>query len=191
MKAEKILVTAAIAAVILRYYHMPLSAQLLILSMGALAILYFGIGNKIFKTGDVIEGNSMLSKASRFVFSLVPMGILFKLLYWPNSSMFLMISMIGGIIILTATLLEKSKANDEMKAGYTVPLRRAFILTALSLCLYFTPTATLIKIQYRDDPELAKLKTYRFVENPTKEDYEKRLADYNQKKDSLEHLNKK
>lgn len=60
---------------------------------------------------------------------------------------------------------------------------RTATLTVLTLLLYLTPTATLLNIQYRNDPEMARLKTLHYTE-PYNEEYKRQHDEYMMKQDS-------
>ena len=61
---------------------------------------------------------------------------------------------------------------------------RLVTLSILTILLYLTSTENLLRIQYREDPELVRLKTLHYT-NPYNEEYRKEHDEYIMKRDSL------
>ena len=59
----------------------------------------------------------------------------------------------------------------------------ALLLSILTIVLYFTPVATLIRIQHWNDPKLARLKTQHFAD-PDNEEYANEYESYITKSES-------
>ena len=102
--------------------------------------------------------------------------------------MYVKIGAVVAPIILAVSLFLRSKAADDLKTYYKNMVLRVTVLTVLSLSLYLIPTETLLKVQYRNDPEMARLKTLHYAD-PNNEEYKQQLDAYMMKQDSL-HLEK-
>ena len=96
---------------------------------------------------------------------------------------YLSLGMIAALIILFVVIYLKPKAKEELVIYYHNMLIRTSFLLALSMLFYFTSTETLLKIQYRDDPTLARLKFLHYS-NPSNAEYRKQHDDYLRRRDS-------
>ena len=61
---------------------------------------------------------------------------------------------------------------------------RATTLTILTVLLFLTPTAALVKFQSLDDPELGRIKALYYT-NPENEEYRRQHDEYMLNRDSL------
>jgi hypothetical protein len=184
MRTEKGLFLAFLIGLILKFLHLPGAGVLLVLSLSALVLLYCPGAIYFFSDNTYKKQNNPLSIISGFFLAIITIGILFKLQYWTGANVYLLIGTVTAPIILGVTLLLKLKATDDLKIYYRNMTIRLVTLTILTTLLYITPTATLIKIQYRDDPELARLKTLYYT-NPENKEYKRLHDEYMKKQDSL------
>ncbi len=188
MKTEKILSIVFIAGILFKLMHWPGGAVLLVLSLMTLAILYFPAAFYFFCDKVTKNQNLPLSVISGFFLSIIPIGILFKVQYWPGGQAYMLVGAVTAPVILAVTYFLKSKAPEELSVYYKNMIKRTAILTVLAALFCFTSTSTLIKIQCWDDPEMARLKTQYFT-NPENEEYERQYDEYMFKKDP-DYLNK-
>ena len=113
---------------------------------------------------------------------------MFKLQYWMGANANLLIALVTIPVLLIIIYFLKQKSNDELKTYYRNMFQRTAVSTALVILFYFVPTSTLLKIQYHDDPELARLKTLHYL-NPANEEYKKQHDAYEMKVDSMKRRN--
>ena len=184
MRTEKGLTIAFLIGLIFKYLHWPGGGLILVISLSTMAILYCPGAFYFFSDKTIKKQNLALSIISGFFLAIIPIGVLFKLQYWPGAQVNLLVGAVTAPIILGVTLFLKSKAADDLKTYYKNMTIRAVTLTTLTVLLYLTPTASLLKIQYWDDPELARLKTLHYTD-PENEEYRRQHDEYMMKRDSL------
>ena len=181
MKTEKTLFAFFIIGVIIKFTTIPGSAITLVISLGTLSLLYLPGAFYFFSDKNIKTQNLPLSIIGGLFLSLTPMGILFKLLYWPASFMILTTAIASAcILLLVAIILKLNTDASSLQTYYKNIILRTSILTTLSIALYFTPSTTIMGLQYASNPELARLKIQAF-KNRDNEAYQKELYDYQQK----------
>lgn len=116
---------------------------ILILDLATLAALYYLGAFSIPEDSNAGMNERVIYKVALMGLSVCIIGILFRLESWPSYSTFLLIGLITlGIAFLSIFFLKFK--NPELKI-YTPRLKlRIFIVLALGLFLYFTPTNDLI-----------------------------------------------
>ena len=185
MKTEKGLFISFIIGLLFRYIlHLPGASLLIVISLSLLATLYFPAAFYFFCDKKIKKQNLPLSIISGLFLSIISIGILFKIQYWPGANFHLLIGTVTAPIILGVTYFLKKKASDELKTYFKNMTVRLVTLSILTILLYLTPTENLLKIQYREDPELVRLKTLLYA-NPYNEEYIKEHDEYIMKRDSL------
>jgi len=184
MKTEKVFAGIFLVGLLFKLMYWPFSGVLLVISLGTLAMIYFGGGFYFFSDKKISRQNFPLSIISGVFLAFVVLGILFKLMYWPFSHIYLLVGTYTTPVLLIITYLLKSKATEELKVYYKNIFLRISVWALLCVTFFLTPTSVLLKIQHRNDPELARLKTQLFSDN-TNIEYKKQLDDYIRKQDSL------
>jgi hypothetical protein len=178
MKTEIGLTTAFVIGLIFKFSHLPGGNMLIVISMGAMAMLYFPLAFYFFSDKNIKTQNLALSIISGLLLSTVPLALLFKLLYWPGATVYSYTSVIGSIISIITVLALRKGSADNLKNYYKNMLTRTSILTAVSLIfLFILTTKTLVFLQYGQDPELARLK-YQHFTNPDNQQYADELETY-------------
>ncbi|MBL0262286.1 MAG: hypothetical protein IPQ05_00135 [Leptospiraceae bacterium] len=184
MRTEKTLTIIFIVGLLLKLLHWPGAGPLLVISLSTIAMLYFPAAFYFFYDKVIKQQNLALSIVSGLFLSLIPLGILFKIMYWPGGQIYLLVGTVTAPIILAIIYFLKSKTGENLKTYYRNMFLRTSILTALTIIFYLTPTSTILKVQYWDDPELARLKTLHYT-NPDNEEYKKQHDEYLSKRDTL------
>ncbi|MEO8210020.1 MAG: hypothetical protein ABI840_05635 [bacterium] len=160
-KIEKGAALLFVLGFILRLLFLPFSGQLLIISCGVLAVIYFlsvtknklNISGLFSDTGEDITGNIFARFALRFAgfgLSTTVIGILFKILFWPNASFFLAVGI--GTIIFSYIIL-RMKVRESLPVLFRKLALRIFIIGGVAFILYSTPTIDLFRLFHRDQPE--------------------------------------
>jgi len=186
MRTEKLLAVLFLIGLAFRFLHWTGASTLIVISLSTISILYFPAAFYFFCDKVIKRQNLPLSIVSGLFLSLIPLGILYKIMYWQGGHFFLLIGTVTVPIFLAITYLLKSKTKDDLKTYYKNLILRTGILTALTILFYLTPTSTLLKVQYWDDPELARLKISYFA-NPDNMEHKKQLDEYILKRDSMKH----
>jgi len=139
MKTEKILSIIFLIGIILKISHIPGGGVLSILSLLPLAICYLFFGFYFFCDKTIKKQNLVLSIISGIFFSLVPLGIVFKVHWWNGGYIYLVIAMFTTPIIFFVTYYLKIKETGELVKYYDNMINRGLILTMLSVFFYFAP----------------------------------------------------
>lgn len=184
MRVEKVLAIAVLVGIFLKFMRWPGSGIVLIISLSTLAMLYCPGSFYFFSDKKIKRSNLPLSVISGFFLSIIPIAILFKLQFWPGAMFYLTVGTISALAIFGVVLFLRFTAGDDLKTYYKNMTIRTGALLAVSALVYFTSNATLLAIQYRDDPEMARLKTLHYS-NPENEEYRRQHDAYVKKQDSL------
>ncbi|MCU0353050.1 MAG: hypothetical protein MUD08_04810 [Cytophagales bacterium] len=155
MRTEKIIVVLFVLVLVLRVFDIPGTSALLILLLSTLSILYFAGAFYFFRDRHTKKQNMPISVVSGVFLSIVPIGVVFKLLYWSGAQVYLLVGSFTAAAFAVVCFLARRKASEELSGYYSNMIARTVVLFTVSVLLYFTSTATLIKIQYWRDPELA------------------------------------
>ncbi len=184
MKTEKTFTIIFIIGLIFTLLHWPGGGITLVISLATISILYFPAAFYFFCDKAIKKQNLALSIISGIFLSLIPLGILFKLMFWPGGHLYLLIGTVSTPIILTVVYFLKSRSTEDLSTYYKNMFLRTTILSVLTITFYLIPTDTLLKIQYWDDQELARLKTLHYT-HPDNEEYKKQHDEYLLKRDSM------
>lgn len=110
-KSELVFGLLALVALVLRFFALNGGAQLLIIALTALAVLYFYFGfallnhiplRKLFRKESYRSVSTMRifgAIAAGTALSMVVVGILFKLLRWPGAHEMLLIGLMGLALV--------------------------------------------------------------------------------------------
>jgi hypothetical protein len=177
MRSEKVAAAVFLVGVLFKLMHWPGAGPLIVVSLSIIAVFYFPLAFYFFCDKKIKHQNLPLSIVSGFFLSLIPIGIAFKLQYWPGAQVYTMLGMITSPIILLVTYFLKKRSSEELSVYYENMIKRTSILMVLTTILYFTPASTLIKIQHWDDPELARIKIQYFA-HPDNEEFKHQYYDY-------------
>ena len=162
-KFEIIVGIIAICGIIIKFIFMR--SELMTLAFLMLAILYFYFSFAFFngiRLRDIFKKASYKDTNAKriigaiglgFFISLLIMGILFKLQFWPFAITKLFTGLVGTGIIFSIALIFYSRNNSKY---YKRVFTRIFIYGSLGLVFYLIPTATIFDIYYRNVPEHAK-----------------------------------
>lgn len=183
MKTEKTFAIIFLVGLIFKLLHWPGASVILIISLSTIAMLYFPASFYFFCDKVIKRQNLALSIVSGLFLSFIPLGILFKIMYWPGGQFYLLIGTVTPPIILTILYFLKSRTTDDLTTYYKNMYARTIILTVLTITFYLIPTATLLKIQYWNDQELARLKTLYYT-HPDNAEYKKQHDEYLLKRDN-------
>lgn len=181
MKIEKTFVVLAIIGVIFKLLDWPGSGIFMIISLTFLSMLYFPGAFYFFADKSMKRQNTPLSIVAGLVLSITTIGMLFRFMYWPGGAPILFIGLVGIPFVLGGILFLKSKAPEELATYYRNMVTRTSVLLILASVFYFTPTETLVKVQYWHDQELARLKALHYL-NPNNEAYRRQHDEYVSKK---------
>lgn len=187
MKTEKTLTAIFLISVILKFIDLPGASLLLIFSLLFLSLLYFLFAFYFFPDKNLKQQNLGLSITGGIAISLLVIGILFKLMFWPGSSITLLAGILLTFIIGIIIFKFSGKTDESLKIYYKNFITRIVFWLGLALCFYYVPGRQLLEIQYRNDPELLQLKINAYSDSGTAKDQEA-LDNYYKRRDSLQLL---
>lgn len=153
MKTERILWILIIGAVILKFmFNMPGSSVLLILSSGALSVMYFPFGFYFFSDKDLKRQLLPLSIVGGLVLGVAVVGVLFKLMFWPGATVLLFVSFaLIPFLVALCIWFNTTNKREDLKLYYKQFLVRAVFWFVLSSFMFALPAAQLLRWQFSDD----------------------------------------
>jgi len=184
MKTERIFLGILVLACILKLLHVPGIGALLTVAAIALGIMYLFFGFYFFSYKTIKQQNLVFSIISGVGLAIVPSCIIFKILFWPAAQIMLRNALCTLVLFLIITIILRLFSKEALFPYYKNHLIRLLTLLAICLALYITPLSTLVKIQHRENPELARLKI-RLYSDPFNEQYKADLHNYLVQHDSL------
>lgn len=184
MRTEKTLTGIFLAGVALKMFNIPGYSILLILSLLIISLLYFPFAFYFFSDKSLKTQNIFLSIFGGMILAIIPIGVLFKLMFWPGAD----ISLIGGItltaIFLILTYFMYKKSSTDLNTYYKNYLTRILFWLVISIIFYSISKKQLLQIQHSNDPKLLELKINAY-ENPDNMEYQYELENYCRQQDSL------
>lgn len=163
---EPLIGLLAILGIALKLLQVPGNTLLMVSSFSILSMFYYVFSFALF---NGIRFRDIFKKASYkhtnvkrilgavflgFALSLIIIGGLFKLQFYPGGDIQLMTGLFtAGVILSVAIIIYFINYSDY----YIRVFKRIAIYGVFGLILFFTPSATLIDIYYGDQPEFAEL----------------------------------
>ena len=184
MRTEKVVAVLFVLAFISKFMRWPGAEVILILSAFLLACMYFPLGFYFFCDKTIKNQNLILSIASGFFLAFSFIGVIFKLMYWTGDQVEVGFGACSALILVGVTYYLRSRAKEELGVYYKNMLIRTTTLCLVASFFYLIPRKTLIEVQYRNEPELARLKVQAYC-NPENEVYYRELDAYIKQQDSL------
>ena len=192
-KIEKILFYIFIVTTLISIaFAFPGLNTILVISGSILSLAFFFFGfaiyndisfRQVFKnsTYQTISSLRVLgSVGAGFFTSLLIIGILFKVMFWPGSYTNLIFGILGLFIILVIVAIKKSKLNYNV---YNKVINRSSILLLIALPLIFISNQALAKFKYRNDPEYSKA-MINTMDEPDNLEYQQQLLEIRNKRDA-------
>jgi len=139
MKTEKALYIILVIGILFKLLNWSGYSMLILVSLICVSIVYFPGSFYFFCDKTIKKQNLFLSIVSGLFLSLIPVGILFKLLHWTGGEIYLMTGAITSPIILAIVYFLKSKASLELKTYYDNMFLRTIVLSAISILFYILP----------------------------------------------------
>lgn len=118
MRTEIGLFIAFLIGLVFRFLHWPGSGVIIVISLSSISLVYFPGAFYFFSDKVLKRQNLILSIISGLFLATIPMGMLFKLQYWPGANRYLLAGAVSAPIILGVTLFLKAKAGDKLKYYY-------------------------------------------------------------------------
>jgi hypothetical protein len=153
---EKVFIILAVIGLFVRVMMWQGGELFLTVSLPSLAVLYLLMSWAVFKHQE--HGHHLfLSFLSGVSFSVIYIGILFKLMIWRGGNAIL-ISGLSMMILFKVwgMVLERKKAATMGKYFKTLFIRY-YIKFSIALIILFVPYKVIVSIYHRDDPEYVRL----------------------------------
>ena len=147
-----------------------------------LSIIYFFGTYFLLQEPATKKGILWLSVFTGITFSICVVGILFKLQFWPGAEINLLTGMVlCALTVIVAIFLRNRKEADEgMHNYFRVLIKRALLAISFAALFFAVPQRTIINIEYRKDPEYARLLN-EFLADPDNKTKWESLARYEMK----------
>lgn len=184
MKTEKILALLFLISLFFISMHWPGGNILLILSLMFLTIIYFPFAFYFFSGKTFKNQNFAVSIIFGWLLSIVLIGIMFKLMFWPGNQIMILGGCVTAPFLLIAAFILFRNAREDLKTYYKNLLIRTTVLTIVIFVILVIPIKALIQFQSNGDQERARLMLLHYT-TPENEFYKKQLEDYKVKKDSI------
>lgn len=164
-KIEIVLGLSALISAILNLFDYPMSTQLLLVSIGNLSIFYMYFSIPLF---NKIPFREMFSRSSytgisklRIIgslalglsFSASLIGLLFKLMIWPNADLELVIGLAGILIACAAAIWKYQQNNESFYLDIFKRVAIFFVLVVFGLAL---PKYAILEFKFVDYPYYVK-----------------------------------
>jgi hypothetical protein len=184
MKTEKTVAAIFLVGIIFKLLHWPGGGPLVVVSLLVIAMLYFPFGFYFFCDKKIKQQNLPLSIISGAALAVIPIGVMYKIQSWPGAQVDLVLGLFSAPIILAGVYYLRKKAIPDLVIYYKNMLQRTILLLTVTVIMYLIPTATIIKHQYWNDPELAKL-TIQYFSDPNNPDYVRQYNACRMNRDSV------
>jgi hypothetical protein len=139
MKTEIGLIFIFCCGILFKLLNWPGWTILILISLSLLALSYFPFAFYFFADQEVKKQNILLSIIAGFILSVIPVGILFKILHYPGSSVMLIFGIMSSPILLIVTYILKKRDNKDRSSYYGNMIVRIIVLSILSLSTYIIP----------------------------------------------------
>lgn len=125
--AESIIISVALLGATFKIMHWPGANIIIVLTLSALALLYFPFGFYFLGSPEV-KKPAMLSG---FVMSLIPIAIMFKVIHWPGAGFLLVSAATAAPVLVLILVLMRKKASADTIAWYNSMLQRTVLVNTL------------------------------------------------------------
>jgi hypothetical protein len=146
----------AILGILFRVMLWPGAGVLLVLGLSTVAIVYFPLGWMVLGKPTRKDQLIPLSVITGLVLSLLTIGILFKLQFWPGADFDLLMGLLGAIVV-EVSILSLHSRNPGIEHYFKGLRHRVLLIGLPALLLYLVPANTLVQAMYRSDPERGAL----------------------------------
>jgi hypothetical protein len=177
---EKTLVILAIIGLFVRVMMWQGGELFLTVALPSLAVMYLLASWSVFKHHQ--QGHHLfLSILSGLTFSVVFIGILFKLMIWRGGNIFLITGLSAMAVSKILGLILENRLVRELNSYFRRLFLRYYIIAAAGLIMLLTPYKFIVSVYHRDDPEYVRL-FVRYVEEPNNMEYRAEFLQHRRKK---------
>ena len=160
-KVELVLGIAGIISTMMLLFLIPFGGQLALISLGTLSMFYMFFGILVFNNislkslffkedlAKILSLNFIGTVGMSFAISSALIGILFKILRWPNANFMLAFGLFFMLNIFMIAFFRHHKSNSE---NYKIIFKRVIIIGGACLILFFIPNDKILEFKYRNYP---------------------------------------
>ena len=160
-KFELIFVITVIVAIIAVVINYPMAPQFLVVSVGVLSVFYMYLGfavlcdipfRDLFKRAsyaDINKTRIVGAFALGMTISASLIGVLFKVLMWPNANTELLIGLMGLLIAGGVSIWRYSLNKSDF---YLRVFKRLVLYVPVTIIGIFIPQYAILEYQYKDYP---------------------------------------
>jgi archaellum biogenesis protein FlaJ (TadC family) len=189
---ELILVGIFAVSFILNLFNVSGAVIVMLLTGSILAMAYFYLSVVMFNKipyrqvlkRDAYKGISKLrllgSAAVGIALSVLVIGVLFVIMYWPGGSSMLLLGIVASVILMGVALYKYFTKRDFF---YPALIRRLTVWIAAGILLYTLPANVLIGIKYRNNPAYRDA-VINAMENPDDEEIHQKYIEEAKKLDA-------
>lgn len=182
---ERTLALVAALALVMLATHVPMGSLLLIVSLSALAVLFYPLGVALFNDLPLsavarrtdIEGVSAGRKvgaiAAGMAFAVVCVGILFRVQMWPSGGLILLTGLALLVLLLGFLFVRKKSISVPFYRGIYI---RLAILGLVGTMLFMMPTIVLVEWHYHNHPDYIE-RWKQVQEDPTNSELREQLLE--------------
>src|SRR5690606_37881527 len=187
-RTESVIFYVSVSMLILSFFiDFPGITALTVFSFVILSLMYFFLGFALFNNiglRRLIKKQTFLDISSLrilggvgagFSLSLLLIGILFKVMFWPGSYTNLLIGTLLTCLVLLITLL---KSRTTGFTHYSKLIIRSIVLLIVGIPLLFISNQQIASIKYRQDPQYRNA-LINVMNEPENEQFQKELRDIN------------
>lgn len=199
-KTELILILLIAVGILMKVFHLPGSGMLLTLSLSTMALFYWFALFPLSYNESLKEAYEKHLKVNKkyvrfggtfftsYIFSMVILGILFKIQLWKSADILLTIGLIASVIILVISAVKFLKKKEDY---YLNIFKRVLSWGLVGFILFNIPSLDLVKFYHRNaSPEY--IKAYEeYLEHPDSMELYDKLQNEREKmhsEDSLEEV---
>jgi hypothetical protein len=160
-KVELILGVSGIISTLMLLFLIPFGGPMALISLGTLSIFYMFFGILIFNNislrnlffnndfAEMLSLNFIGTVGMGFAMSSALIGILFKIMRWPNANFMLAFGLFFMLNIFMIAFFRHHKTNSE---NYKIIFKRVLIIGGTCLILFFIPNDKILEFKYRNYP---------------------------------------
>jgi hypothetical protein len=160
-KVELALGISGIVSALMLLFLIPFGGPLALISFGTLSMFYMFFGILVFNNislknllskndfAEILSLNFIGTLGMGFAMSSALIGILFKIMRWPNANFMLAFGLFFMLNIFMIAFFRHHKSNS---GNYKFIFRRVLIIGGACLILFFIPSDKILEFKYRNYP---------------------------------------
>lgn len=188
--SEIILILFGFLTGLMLFGNIEFSERLIVVSTMSLGLYYLMSGALVLFNRHVLRLIRIIYFIGLWSITVGYLGIAFRLRFWPNSGMLLLMAIGFGVVVMSVLILyrfDSKEKKPELRKQLSPLFKRLLFYPALFLLFYMIPNLQLYQSigPERHDPEYTGL-FIELLENPTDSLKQKALLDYMEIKNRMD-----